>query len=101
MAIVNTLTKSNFIHEFNKCRPDNFTYDGLAALYDYFEQYSEDTGENIEFDPIAVCCEYTEYENLEEFKGDYNADVETIEDIRDYTTVIEIPNSDAFIIQSY
>ena len=51
-------------------RPDHFSYDGLIALWEYFEEYEEDTGEEIDLDVIAICCEYYEYNNLKEFQAD-------------------------------
>jgi len=56
-----------------RIRPDNFTYKGLLALFDYLEDYEEDSGEKMEFDPIALCGEYTEYEDLSAFCNDYSA----------------------------
>ena len=38
----NTMTKSNFINEMMDIRPDNFSYDGLKALYEYFEMLEDD-----------------------------------------------------------
>jgi hypothetical protein len=60
----------------------------------------DDLGQPIELDVIALCCEYTEYDNLEEFQADYNEDYETIEDIQNATTVIMI-DDDSFIIQQF
>lgn len=53
---------------------------------------SEETGEAIEYDPIALCCEYTEYENLKELNKDYNSETpfDTIEEVAENTTVIVI-----------
>jgi len=34
-----------------------FSYDGLNALFDFYEVLEDETGEQIEFDPIAICCE--------------------------------------------
>tara|TARA_R100001510_G_C7465502_1_gene84125 strand:- start:177 stop:479 length:303 start_codon:yes stop_codon:yes gene_type:complete len=79
---------------------NNFSYEGLKSLYNYLVDLEEDTGDNIEFDPVAICCEYSEYENLEEIKNNYN-DIETIEDLRDHTQVIEISGSDKIIIQDF
>lgn len=61
------VSQSDFIAAFRKMDPmDNFSYDGLVALYDWFEQYEEDTGERIELDVIAICCDFTEmsYDDL-------------------------------------
>ena len=55
-----TISSFQFRDAFMECRPNNFSYTGRQALFEYLEQYEEDTGEQIEFDPIALCCEYTE-----------------------------------------
>lgn len=55
-----TLTKDMFRFQMNQIRPDNFSYEGQGILFDWFEQYEDDTGEQIEFDPIAICCDYIE-----------------------------------------
>ena len=44
-------------------RKDQFSYDALEAIFDYIEEYEESTGEETEFDPIAICCEWAEYES--------------------------------------
>lgn len=61
MAIVQTLTKSSFIDAFKQSsRKDQFSYEALEAIFDYLESYSEDTGENVEFDIVGICCEWSE-----------------------------------------
>ena len=81
---------------------DNFSYEARKALFDYLEELEDDTGEKIKFDPIALCCEYSEYENFKELKDNYdNDEITNLETLRDFTTVIEIENSDKFIIQSF
>lgn len=83
-------------------RGNQFSYEGKQALFDYLEDYGEETGQEVELDVIALCCEFTEYENLGEFQKEYDAEkYETIDDIEDYTFVIRIPDSDGFIIQSF
>lgn len=49
-----------FREAFRNIRPDNFSYEGLNLLFEYFENYEMDTGEEIEFDVIAICCDYSE-----------------------------------------
>lgn len=44
---------------------NNFSYDGAKALMEYLEDLSEDMGENIEYDPIAFCCDFAEYSECE------------------------------------
>ena len=52
-------------------RKDTFSYQGLTALYEYFEQYEEDCDTEIDFDMVAICCEYTEYERAVEAADNY------------------------------
>lgn len=41
-------------------RKDQFSYDGLGVLFGYLESLEEDTGEEIELDVIALCCDFAE-----------------------------------------
>lgn len=42
---------------------NSFSYEGLQALFEYLEQYEEETGEEIDFDMVALACEYSEYDS--------------------------------------
>jgi len=79
MAIIYSLHQEKFIDEFRKIRENNFSYDGLKTLFQYLDEMSEDCGQNIEFDPIGFCCEFSEY-NLEDFNEDYDLNIESFED---------------------
>ena len=98
-----SITFSQFTDAFrNMGRKDNFSHNGLRALFEYLIQYEEDTGTEIELDVIGLCCDYSEYENLSEFQDDYNAnDYKAIDNITEVTQVIDIPESDGFIIQQF
>ena len=101
-----TINEYQFKDAFQECRPDNFSYEGLTALYDYLEQYEEDTGQEVELDVIAICCEFTEYEDLKEFQGIYYDDIKgdkykTLEEIEEETIVIPIEGTEGFIIQVF
>ena len=89
---------NNFCDGFPDSYKDNFSYEGKKALFDYLEEYEDGTGEKMEFDPIALCCEYDEYADFEELQGNYN--VENMEDLENHTTVIKIDDN-SFIIQKY
>tara|TARA_R110002020_G_scaffold23263_3_gene77644 strand:- start:1226 stop:1558 length:333 start_codon:yes stop_codon:yes gene_type:complete len=75
---------------------NNFSYEGLHALFEYIEQVEDDIGEEFELDVVGICCDYTEYDSLEEFNGamNYLSDdkIYTLDDIREETVVIEIPD---------
>jgi len=99
--MIQTITKSEFTTAFHKMgRGNNFTYEGLSALYDYLEDYEDSTGEQIELDVIAICCEYSEYESLAEFQGDYGDDYQSLEEIEHATQLIMIDDT-SFIIQAF
>jgi len=91
------ISKTDFIDQFN-IRSENFSREGLEALYGYFEELSED--QNIKFDVIAICCDFTEYDSLAEFNRDYGKNFDDIEEIFDLTQVIMIDN-EKFIIQNF
>ena len=95
-----TITFQDFVDRFNKMRPNNFSYEGLSRLWDYFEELEQDTGKDIELDVVAICCDFTEYESLKEFNKDMTANYEDIEEIEDKTLVIRI-DDDRFIVQAY
>ncbi len=76
-------------------------YDGLRAMFDYLEEYEESTGEELDLDVVALCCEYSRYESLGDLRRAYGEDFKTMEEVEDRTTVIRIDNSDAFIIANY
>lgn len=47
---------------------------GAFALVEYLEQLEESTGEEMEFDRVAIRCDFSEYASLEEWAEDYFAD---------------------------
>ena len=97
---------------------DYYTFDGLQALLDYYDQVDE----NMEFDPIAICCDCTEYGDgaacsFDDLANDYGylyPSEEWIEDngakldkdlyidslaerLEDKTTVLHLPNGNYIV----
>ena len=99
--MIQTIDRHTFRQAFNALRPNNFTPAGQDALFTQIEQWEDEDGAPMELDVIALCCDYTEYESLAEFNTDYATDYETIRDIEDVTIVIEIPDTEGFIIQQF
>jgi len=87
-----SINSYDFHRAFEQLRPDNFSYDGLNVLFDYLEQYEEDTGEEIELDVIAICCDYAEM-TFEEVYNDYIANGSNIYDKGAYDELQEIEQS--------
>ena len=98
--MIKTIQKLEFIDEFYGQYTDNFTYDGKQALFEYLEQSEKDTDDQIELDVVALCCEYTEYNDFKELQENYN-DIESMDDLRDNTQVIEVGDTGRFIIQDF
>ena len=71
--MITHVTQSEFIDTFrqSELRKNNFSYDGLIALFEYLEDLEEDTGEQITFDMVSICCDWSEYKNTDEFINDY------------------------------
>jgi hypothetical protein len=95
-----TINFSRFCDGFTGDYKNNFSYEGKKALFDYLEGYEEETDEELEFDPIALCCDYNEYKDLKEFQSNYGKEYESLEDIEAKTQVIKL-NNGGFIIQVF
>ena len=99
-----TINEYQFIEGFRAMRPDQFSLPALRALFAYLEELENDIGEDIEFDVIAICCDYSEL-TLEDINRDYSADADTLEKAADYfrehTTVIPVEDSETLIIQNF
>ena len=87
-----TVYLNEFRDYFNQIRPNNFSYEGLGILFEYLEQYEEDTGEELELDVIALCCDFSEEDCTDIAKGydielDEEADEEDqMQTVADYLT---------------
>lgn len=88
--IIKTVNEYEFINEFKSYGREDFTHEALVALYEYLEDYSRDADEPYELDAVTLCCQYVEYGTLEEIQDTYSSTkLETIEDLREHTQVIE------------
>ena len=108
-----TINFNDFVDSFSEDRKNQFSYEGKKALFEYLEQCEEDTGEEMELDIIALCCEYTEYESAIDCANNYfdfalsdidnisaeEAEEEALEYLRNRTQVIEFDGG--IIIQDF
>jgi len=103
MALIMEVGESDFVREFDEYnRSNNFSVEGRRALYNYLYDLSEDMGEDIKLDIIALCCEFNEYKNIKEFWNDYDKDdYPNLEELGEHTQVIPIENSEGFLIQAF
>ena len=94
MAIVQSI---NSVYQFREAfrlaeRMDQFSYKGLEVLFAYLENLSEDIGETIEIDPVALCCDYSE-NTFEGIAANYRIDLtdrdgETTEDEEEIKRIV-------------
>lgn len=97
-------------------RITDFSYKGAKALFGYIEELEDGTGEQIELDVIALCREFTEYEDARQcvldaeyqfnftnacgYDATYDEENEAcLEYLQDNTIVIEF--EDGIIIQDF
>ena len=97
--MIMTLTEHDFLNLTNQYsqHKDNFSYEGKKALFNYLEEYEEDTSDTIEFDYIALCVDYSEYDNLDEVFEVYDLSILkalTLTELKEHTEVIEFTKYD-------
>ena len=90
MAIVQII---NSKHQFREAfrlagRMDQFSYEGLEVLFDYLENYSDETGEPVELDVVNLCCNCYE-SSIEELINNYNIDLSEVDE-DDPDSIIEV-----------
>ena len=90
-GIIKKVNLSEFRRAFaDYNRADNFSYEGLTALFNWLEELAEDTDTPYVLDVIAICCEFTEYKDLAEVQATYSStELNDIEDLQDHTFVIK------------
>jgi len=105
----------DFIQGFKDFGMDYFTIEGYEVLYNYLIDLEEDTGREIDFDVIAICCDYSEYtfkELLEEFFSNdedftdlkKGFEQEILNRLREKTEVLEVENKNkakTYIIRAF
>ena len=75
-----TVNFSDFVDAFRAYdRFDAFGYDALMVIFEYLEEYEESTGQEVELDVIAICCDYS-VDCWEDIADNYRIDLEDCED---------------------
>jgi len=76
------VTEYTFIDAFrnSELRKDQFSYEALKELFEYYDNLAEDTGEPIQFDMVAICCEWSEYDSRKELEKAYDMPLKELHD---------------------
>jgi len=78
---------------------NHFTYDGLNALFEYLENFENDMGKELELDIVAICCDFTEYDNLDEYHRDYEGSgSNNLDELGEEKIIIRIGDTERFIL---
>ena len=72
-------------------RGDNFSYEGLEEIYNYYEENYPD----FEMDVIGICCEWTEHDSKEELLKYYDAN--SIRDV-EYIHIVIKTSIDSYLV---
>jgi hypothetical protein len=88
-----TLNEYEFIAAVRAVRPNNFSVEGLRALFAHLEEVEEDSGEEMELDVIGLCCDWDEYPDAECAAADHGREFDSDDEAFDFfcqnTTVID------------
>jgi hypothetical protein len=101
MAIVQTADLHAFVTAFDRMgRGKQFSYDALRGLFNHLEQLSDDTGQDVELDVVAICCDYTEG-TFKVVASDYGIDIsECADDDEIRETVLDYLNDETMVAWS-
>lgn len=105
-----TVTSHQFVEAFRACgRESQFSRAALFALFDHFEIIEQYQDEEIELDPIGICCDFAEYSSAREAADDYGFEPDGDDDdareksalewLQNRTQVIEF--DDGIVIQQF
>jgi hypothetical protein len=66
-------------NDFRQCfedygRQNQFSWNAFDALFDYYNEISEGCGEPFKMDVIGICCDWCEYDTMQEAAEAYDID---------------------------
>ena len=71
---------------------------GARLIMEHLEALSDDTGNHVEFDRVAIRCEWSEFETIEEAARCWGI---TPKQLRDATTVLKHDSSNVVVVQDF
>jgi hypothetical protein len=95
-----TVTESIFRDHFHSIRPDNFSYDALGILFEFFDD------EDFELGVVAICCDFKEAD-ADDIRANYclneeaYPDKESVKDWLEKQTLVIGETSSGFVFQTF
>lgn len=99
MSIINTMSKWEFMKELGADDSAEWSYDQAEALFEWYEELSEATGEPYELDTVAIRCTWTAYDTITEALADYSLD--SWADLQEQTFTIEGLNDGTVLVHEF
>jgi len=102
----NTLSTSEAANMLVADDNADWSYEGARRLIEYIEEIESETGVEIDFDRVALRCEFTEYSSIDDAMSQYvtNEELVGIDDPEEWlserTTVLML-KSDGVVIQDF
>ncbi|GBE19338.1 hypothetical protein BMS3Abin17_00061 [archaeon BMS3Abin17] len=78
----------------------NFSYKGLRFLFDYLDD-THDEENPYKLDVISLCCDFSEYKNVEEYLKDYDSQHTTIKDITGKEKIADLNEEELNELKSF
>ena len=97
--MINTLTTNQAVTDLLKDEYANWSLAAAIALVEWLEELEDSSGEPIEFDPVALRCEFSEY-TATDLVEEYGM---TLAEIRENTIVIDLGTltNQSFVVQQF
>jgi len=87
--MIKTLSTNQAIHELLADEYASWTYDEAEALVNFYEGLEDQQGEAIEFDPVAIRCDWTKATE-DEAREMYNIEGDVSEYLNDHGYCLEV-----------
>ena len=115
--IKQTMNTTDIVSELMSDEYASWTHEGATALAEWYEELSEDMGQDIEFDRVAIRCEWNELGPADAVRNyghivsrDLPSDPswaancgefveEFMEELRDWTQVIVLDNGNLLVME--
>lgn len=94
-----TVNFSDFVDAFRAYdRYDQFGYQALMVVFEYLEELEESTGQELELDVVAICCDYAT-DNWEAIAENYSIDFDGLDDEEEkQDAVVEYLNNHTIVL---
>lgn len=102
-----TVTEYQFVDSFRHVgRESQFSVNARRALFAHLEEFEQESGTELELDPIGICCEFAEYSSALEAAKTYgyrdgidSKDESALEWLQNRTQVVEFEGG--IVIQQF